>query len=66
MLTISGPGSTARLLADVHAAPHSKNAIPAVEAVASESHTRLAPLVDGAAASGQSVAVIRYDITKSG
>ena len=54
------------MLADVHAAPHSKNAIPAVEAVASESHTRLAPLVDGAAASGQSVAVIRYDITKSG
>ena len=49
------------MLADVHAAPHSKNAIPAVEAAASESHTRLAPDVDGAAP-GQPVAVIWNDI----
>ena len=47
---------TPRLLADVDGAPHSRNAIPTVEAAASESHTRLAPDVDGAAP-GQSVAV---------
>ena len=51
---ISGPGSTARLLADVHGAAHIRNAIPAVEAAASESHTRSAPLVDGEEPVGQS------------